>query len=76
MPWISVVGYWLTYDVGTQQFKVWYQLAGSGTVTPIAVSAEQFIALSDMLRNEKPVSFNGSMFSTGKEPVGEEEGGG
>ena len=74
MAWQKLVGYWLTYDVGTEQFKVWYQVQGSNVATPVNVSTEQFMALSDMFRNEKPVSFNGSMFSTGKEPVGEEEG--
>jgi len=76
MAWKQVESYWLGYSVAKKQFYFYYKLVGAPTVQQLFPTPEEFSALSDMFRNEKPISFNtdNNYFSTGAEPVGEGEG--
>jgi len=58
MPWTTVANYNLGYSIPTKQFLFYYTLAGDNQVHQLFPSAEEFIALADMFRNNSPISFN------------------
>jgi hypothetical protein len=73
--WTQVESYMLGYNVGTKEFYFYYTLKGQGTANQIFVDAQTFLALSDMFRNERPISYNsqGNYFATGAERVGDND---
>jgi hypothetical protein len=75
MAWKRVVRYNLGYSIPRREFLFYYQFEGETSVTQIFPTPEEFLALADMFRNERPINFNtdGNYFVTGSEPVGEEE---
>lgn len=75
MPWKNVDKYYLGYNIVSKQFYFYYHCQGEASVNQIFPTAQEFIALSDMFRNEGPISFNsdGNYFSTSAEVVGEGE---
>lgn len=75
MAWKTVDKYWLGYHTIKKQFYFYYRLQGEGKVYQIFPTPEEFVGLSDMFRNEKPIKYNTDRkyFVTGAEPVGEEE---
>ncbi len=75
MAWLKVVDYHLGYSIPKRQCSFYYKLDGENVVHQFAPSAEEFMALADMFRNEGPISFNtdGQYFVTAAGPVGEQE---
>jgi hypothetical protein len=75
MAWKIVDKYCLGYNLATKQFYFYYQLQGETTITQFFPSAQEFIALADMFRNEGPISYNtdGNYFVTAPGAVGEGE---
>jgi hypothetical protein len=75
MPWTTVSNYHLGFGTVNRQFSIYFQLDGEPALRQLFVSAAEFAALADMLRNEGPVNYNtdGEYFVTGPEPVGEGE---
>ncbi len=75
MAWKHVANYYLGYSLSKKQFYFYYSLEGENVVHQFFPTAEEFIALGDMFRNEGPISYNtdGQYFITGPEQVGEEE---
>ena len=76
MTWKTVEHYSLGYDIQLKQFYVYYELEGDGTAHQISASPEEFLGLSEMFRNEGPISFNveGRYFVTRSGPVGDSGG--
>jgi hypothetical protein len=77
MAWKTVDKYYLGYNLGTKQYYFYYRFVSETTVQQIFPSAQEFMALADMFRNEGPISFNttGNYFVTAPEAVGEGEPG-
>jgi hypothetical protein len=75
MAWTKVSKYALGYSLSGRQFYFYYWLEGETVSHQIFPSPNEFLALSDMFRNEAPVNFNsdGNYFVTGEESVGEGE---
>jgi len=75
MPWKNVDNYYLGYNITSKQFYFYYHLQGEPAVKQIFPTPQEFLALSDMFRNEAPISFNtdGNYFATSSEAVGEGE---
>lgn len=75
MAWKSVENYSLGYSIPKKQFYIYYKLVGDAVSHQFFPSPQEFVGLSDMFRNEGPISFNtdGSYFITGAEQVGEQE---
>lgn len=75
MAWKKVESYSLGYGIQKKQFYFYYQLQGESVVHQLFTTPEEFLGLSDMFRNEGPISFNtdGQYFTTNPEPVGEGE---
>ncbi len=75
MAFKKVDNYWLGYSVEQKRFFFYYRLEGEGKVTQLFPTPEEFIGLSDMFRNEGPISYNTTRkyFVTGAEEIGEEE---
>jgi len=75
MAWKRVSNYYLGYGITTKQFYFYYSLEGDGTLYQIFPSAQEFVALGDMFRNEGPINFNdvGKYFVSAAEQVGEQE---
>jgi hypothetical protein len=72
MAWIKVESYSLGYSIKDKKFLFNYNLEGDKAVYQIFPTAEEFIGLADMFRNEGPVNFNstGNYFTTDSEAVG------
>ncbi len=72
MPWKNVDSYTVGYNIGTKQFIFYYQLHGESVIHSINPSAQDFIGLTTMFKNETTISFNtdGNYFASGPEPVG------
>ena len=77
MTWKTVERYSLGYDIQLKQFYVYYELEGDNTAHQISTSPPEFLSLSDMFRNEGPISFNveGQYFVTRAIPVGDQDDG-
>ena len=75
MPLKAVTNYWLGYNVPQKQFYFYYKLAGEITTQQLFPTPQEFLALSDMFRNEGPINFNtdAQYFVSGAETVGEGE---
>jgi hypothetical protein len=75
MAWKQVDKYYLGYNAGTKQFMFYYSLQGDAAVRQFFPDPPAFVALSEMFRNEGPISYNtdGDYFVTGPEAVGEAE---
>jgi len=75
MAWLAVEKYWLGYSIPTKQFYFYYKLAGDSTQHQIVATPEEFLALTDMFRYEKPISYStdSDYFVTGAEDIGEGE---
>ena len=75
MAWKKVDYYRLGYSIVKKRFYFYYKLEGVNVSYQIFPTPEEFVGLSDMFRNEGPISFNttGKYFVTGIEEVGEEE---
>lgn len=75
MPWKKVVKYRLGYSYPKRSFYFYYELEGENAVHQFFPTADEFIGLGDMFRNEGPISYNtdGQYFVTGPEEIGEEE---
>lgn len=75
MSWSKVTKYNLGFNIVDKQFYFYYALEGENVVHQIFLDAAQFAAVSDMFRNEGPVSYNsdGHYFVTDPEGVGEGE---
>lgn len=75
MAWKKVEKYYLGYGITKRSFYFYYKLHGENTVHQFFPTPEEFIGLSDMFRNEGPISFNtdGNYFVTASEEIGEEE---
>jgi hypothetical protein len=58
MAWTPVASYNLGYSIPNKQFLFYYALAGQNQVYQLSPSAEEFIALADMFRNNAPIIFN------------------
>ena len=73
MAWKRVSNYYLGYGITTKQFYFYYSLEGDPV--PDLPSAQEFVALGDMFRNEGPINFNdvGKYFVSAAEQVGEQE---
>jgi hypothetical protein len=73
----QVESYALRFDITKRQFLLFYTLVGESlpTALPYALSPQEFCALADMFRNERPIFFNPEKqyFTTTAEPVGEGE---
>ena len=73
----QVESYALRFDIQQRQFRLFYALAGDALPTelPYTLTPEEFLALADMFRNERPIFFNPEKqyFTTTAEPVGEGE---
>jgi hypothetical protein len=75
MAWKRVANYNLGYSIPNKQFYFYYTLVGESTTYQIFPSAQEFLALADMFRNEGPMNFNtdGKYFVSAAEQVGEQE---
>ncbi len=75
MAWKQVENYWLGYSIPKRSFYFYYKLQGENSVFQIFPTPGEFRGLSDMFRNEGPISFNtnGKYFVTAAEEIGEEE---
>lgn len=75
MAWKRVANYHLGYSIPKKQFYFYYTLVGENLTYQIFPTAEEFVALGDMFRNEGPINFNtdGKYFVSAAEQVGEEE---
>jgi hypothetical protein len=75
MAWKRVENYWLGYSLPRKQFYFYYKLAGETSVQQIFPTAQEFLALADMFRNEGPINFNtdGQYFVSAAEEIGEQE---
>jgi hypothetical protein len=73
--WTQVQSYMLGYNAGSKEFYFYYTLQGQSTANQLVVDAQSFLALSDMFRNEQPISYNsqGNYFATGAERVGDND---
>src|SRR5262245_40245880 len=73
----QVEPYALRFDIARRRFRLFYTLAGDAlpTAVPYARSPQEFCALADMVRNERPIFFSPDQrsFTTVAEPVGEGE---
>jgi hypothetical protein len=73
----QVETYMLRFDITKRQFTMFYTLVGETQITefPYALAPQEFLALSDMFRNEAPIFFNAERqcFTTSPERVGEGE---
>jgi hypothetical protein len=58
MPWKSVASYNFGYSVPNKQFLFYYTLAGDNQTYQLFPSAQEFMSLADMFRNNAPISFN------------------
>jgi hypothetical protein len=72
MPWKRVANYSLGYSIPNKHFYFYYTLVDEGTLYQIFPSPQEFVALSDMFRNEGPINFNtdGKYFTSAAEEVG------
>ena len=68
----TVERYNLGYNIQLKQFYLYYELEGENTAHQILPSPGEFLALSDMFRNEGPISFDteGQYFVTQPTPPG------
>ena len=75
MAWKRVANYYLGYSIPNKQFYFYYTLENESVVHQFFPSAQEFIALGDMFRNEGPINFNdvGNYFVSAAEQVGEQE---
>jgi len=75
MAWKRVQNYMLGYNIPKNVFYFYYSLAGETTIYQIFPSAQDFLALADMFRNERPINFNtdGKYFVSAAEQVSEAE---
>ena len=75
MAWKRVENYFLGYSIPKNQFYFYYSLVGETAVHQFFPAPQEFLALSDMFRNEGPMNFNtdGNYFVSAAEKVGEEE---
>ncbi len=75
MAWKRVEKYYLGYGLADKRFYFYYKLQDENVVHQFFPSAEAFIGLSDMFRNEGPISFNTERryFVTAPEGIGEGE---
>ena len=75
MAWKIVENYRLGYSITKRSFYFYYKLQGENSLHQFFPTPEEFVGLSDMFRNEGPISFNtsGRYFVTGPEEIGEEE---
>lgn len=75
MAWIKVTNYMLGYSVAKREFYFYYTLKGDSAAYQIFPTANEFVALADMFRNEGPITFNtdGQYFVSAAEQVGENE---
>jgi hypothetical protein len=75
MAWKRVENYWLGYSIPKKIFYFYYKLSDDRSVYQLFPDPSEFMALSDMFRNEGPINFNteGSYFVTAAEQIGEEE---
>jgi hypothetical protein len=75
MTWKRVDKYWLGFNYPKKKFYFYYKLNDDNNVYQFNVTPEQFLGLSDMFRNEGPISYNtdGKYFVTAAEGIGEGE---
>ncbi len=75
MAWKTVERYNLGYNIQLKQFYLYYELEGENSAHQILPSPEEFLALSDMFRNEGSISFNteGQYFVTRPGPAGDRD---
>lgn len=75
---LRVSHYALSWDFNEGKGAVALHCMGDGVPTEhqMTVSAPEFVAVADLLRNEKPIFFDPAarIVSCGMEPVGEAEG--
>jgi len=66
----TVERYNLGYNIQLKQFYLYYELEGENTAHQILPSPGEFLALSDMFRNEGPISFDrkGNILSPSRPP--------
>ena len=70
-----VANYNLGYSIPNKQFFFYYTLVGENQTYQLFPSAQEFMALADMFRNEGPMNFNtdGKYFISAAEQIGEQE---
>ncbi|GJL56592.1 MAG: hypothetical protein NPIRA02_37240 [Nitrospirales bacterium] len=70
-----VQDYWLNYKPATQTVRIHVRTEPSGWQLVNELPVEKAVAVSDMLRNEKPIYWvtGNSALHTKEEPPGEEE---
>jgi hypothetical protein len=71
MAWKRVANYNLGYNVPNKQFSFYYELAGELEKHQMRTSPIEFLALSDMFRNEGPILYNtvGKYFCSNAEEI-------
>jgi len=75
MAYKIVQQYLLQYEHGEKKYSIFFLPEGEETYRQMEVEPLEFIALSDMFRNEGPINYDErrNTFQTDSEPVGQEE---